>query len=151
MNGSKGFSLVELTVVIGVLGVLVAVSVPNFIEWTRNARCKEAANFSSMTLRRAKGQAINLNQRVKVEFDLETRTVIMNVVGGPIIASSKISDGVGIKGGTTCTTTSGKVSFTFNPTGSSSSGYVCIFDGPIKKYKVGVGTANTGRIRIDKF
>lgn len=151
MNGNKGFSLVELMVVIAIVGILVAVSVPNFIEWTRNARYKEAANLSLMTLRRAKGQAINLNQRVKVEFNLETHTVIMNVVGGPVISSLKILDGVGIKGGTDCATTIGKVSFTFNPMGSSSSGYVCIFDGPIKKYKIGVGTANTGRVRIDKF
>lgn len=151
MKGIKGFSLVELMVVLSIVGVLLAVSAPNFIEWTKNARCKEAANFCSMTLRRAKGQAINLNQRVRVEFNLETRTVIMNVVGGPVISSSKISDGVGIKGGTNCTTTSGKVSFTFNPMGSSSSGYVCILDGTKKKYKIGVGTSNTGRIRVDRF
>jgi prepilin-type N-terminal cleavage/methylation domain-containing protein len=151
MKGIKGFSLVELMVVLGILGVMVAVSAPNFIEWTRNARCKEAANFSLMTLRRAKGQAINLNQRVKVEFDLDARTVIMNVVGGPVISSSKVSDGIVIKGGTSCTTTTGKVAFTFNPMGSSSTGYVCIFEGPIKKYKIGIAAANTGRIRIDKF
>lgn len=151
MNENKGFSLVELLAAIGILGVLVAVSVPHFMEWTRNARCKETANFCSMTLRRAKGQAINLNQRVKVEFNLETRTVIMNVVGGPVILASKITEGVGIKGETGCTTTSGKVSITFNPTGSSSSGYVCIFDGPTKKYKIGIGTANTGRIQMEKF
>ena len=151
MRGNKGFSLVELVVVLAIVAVLVAVSAPNFIEWNRNARSKEAATLCSTTLRRAKGQAINLNQRVKVEFDLDARTVIMNVVGGPVISSTKISEDVGISGGTNCTTTGGKVSFTFNPSGSSSSGYVCILDGPTKKYKIGVGTANTGRIRVDKF
>lgn len=151
MRGNKAFSLVELIVVLSIVSVLVAFSVPNLIAWKRNAYCQEAANLSLMTLRRAKGQAIHLNQRVKVEFNLVTRTVIMNVVGGPVILSAKISDGVVIKGGTDCTNTSGKVAFTFNPMGSSSSGYVCIFDGPIKKYKIGIATPNTGRIRIDKF
>jgi len=151
MGGNRGFSLVELMVVVAIVGVLVAISVPNFVDWTKNARYKAAANLTLMTLRQAKGQAINLNQRVKVEFNLETRTVIINVVGGPVVSSAKIPEGVEMKGGTGCTTTSGKVAFTFNPMGSSSTGYVCIFDGPIKKYKIGIGTANTGRIRIDKF
>lgn len=151
MKGNNGFSLVELVVVLAISGVLVAISIPNFIEWTKNARCKEAANFASMAMRQARGQAINLNQRVKVEFDLETSAVIINVVGGPVISTAKIADGIIVKGGTGCATTSGKVAFTFNPMGSSSTGYVCIFDGPIKKYKIGIGTANTGRIRTDKF
>jgi type IV fimbrial biogenesis protein FimT len=151
MDGNRGFSLVELMVVVAIVGVLVAISVPNFVDWIRNARYKAAANLALMTLRQAKGQAINLNQRVKVEFDLETSAVVINVVGGPVILTSKIPEGIGVKGGTKCTTTSGKVSFTFNPTGSSSAGYVCICDGPIKKYKIGIATANTGRIRIDKF
>lgn len=151
MKGNKGFSLVELMVVIGIIGMLVAVAAPSLMGWTKNARSKEAANLVLLAMRQAKGQAINLNQRVKVDFDLETSVVTMNVVGGAVILSTKIPDDIGIKGGTGCATTTGKVELTFNPMGSSSTGYVCIFDGPTKKYKIGVGTANTGRILFQKF
>lgn len=160
MNGNRGFSLVELTVVIGIVGVLTAFSVPNFIEWTRNARCKEAANLALTALRQGKGRAINRNQQVTVRFTLDSSTAnednhVQIATGNPpdYVNAPKMyfEKGIEIKRGKLCGGNDDKVSIAFNPIGSSQTGYICIFDGPTKKYKIGIGTANTGRIRIEKF
>lgn len=160
MNGNKGFSLVELMVVIAIVGALTAFSVPNFIEWTKSARYKEAANLAMTALRKGKGQAINLNQGVTVRFILDSSAAnednyVQIATGSPpdYVNAPKMffKQGIEIKRGTLCDGNDDKVSIAFNPTGSSQTGYICIFDGPIKKYKIGIATANPGRIHIEKF
>ena len=151
MNGNKGFTLVELVVVIGIISVLMAISAPGLIEWSRNAKFKEAAQLAASSLRQAKGQAINLNQQVAVVFDLN------NLTGGKdsvkIGAGTETTfDGIELRRGMpNCDVASGTVSITFNPNGSSNNSFICISDGDIRKYRVGVSTANTGRILLQKF
>lgn len=149
MNGNKGFSLVELLVVITIIAVIAGISTPSFIEWTRNARFKEAANLVVTAMREGKSQAINLNQRVSVDFKLDTPRHVK--VGSK--SASLFGKDVILKGGTTdeCTGTANLLTFEFNPDGSvTNAGYICIFDGAVQKYLISIPTANTGRILLVK-
>lgn len=151
MNGNKGFTLIELIVVLGIVGILAGISIPGLISWSRNASYKEAANLALTALRQAKGQAINLNQSVTVLFTLDnsaanTANKIKIGAGSDVL----FKKGIEIKQGSSCDVANGELSINFNPTGSSDAGFICIFDGAIKKYRVGA-TANTGRIFLEKF
>jgi prepilin-type N-terminal cleavage/methylation domain-containing protein len=152
MNGNKGFTLVELIIVIGIVGILAAFSVPSFIDWSRNASYKEAANLSLTALRQAKGQAINLNQSVTVLFTLDdsaanTANKIKIGTGSEVL----FKKGLEIKQGEACDVANGTLSINFNPTGTSDAGYICIFDGTLQKYRVGIATPNTGRILLQRW
>lgn len=150
MNGYKGFSLVELLVVISIMGIMMAISVPGLLEWRRNAQFKEAAQLAASTLRRARGQAINLNQNVNVTFTLDDTAANDNnsvTIGTEVV---KFKSGIEIKRGADCDNNSGPVSITFNPGGGSNQSYLCIFDGATRKYRIGVSNGTTGRVLLQK-
>ena len=41
-NNSKGFTLIELMIVIAIIGILAAIAIPNFIAYRNKAFCSEA-------------------------------------------------------------------------------------------------------------
>lgn len=158
MKRNTGFTLIELVIVICIMLVLAGISVPSFVAWSRNSRFKEAAQTALMTLRQAKGQAININQKVTVRFTLDTSAANDNNrvaigTGDPAFYAPAIllNKGIEIKGGTDCDNEIDPVSIVFNPSGSAGTGYVCIFDGATRKYKVGVSNSNTARILFFKW
>lgn len=156
MKGNKGFSLVELLVVVSIMGIMMAITVPGLLEWRRNAQFKEAAQLAASTLRQAKGQAINVNQRVTVTFNLDN-----DLCKDPYGCRDSVRISPSFErqfekielrlGSPNCDVDSGNVAITFNPNGSSNQSYICISDGDIKKYRVGVANATTGRILFQKW
>lgn len=54
---SSGFSLIELLVAVVVLGILMAVAMPNFTSWIRNARARTVADALQTGLRLAQAEA----------------------------------------------------------------------------------------------
>ena len=65
----RGFSLVELMVVIGAIGLLVALSVPGIRSWLRSMRLNGEVNSMAMMMRAARSTAINRNADVVFVFD----------------------------------------------------------------------------------
>lgn len=60
----RGFSLVELLVAVSVLAVLMAMAVPNFTTWIRNARVRTVAEALQASIRLAQAEAQRRNQSV---------------------------------------------------------------------------------------
>jgi type II secretion system protein H len=57
MRVLKGFTLIELMVVIAIIAILVVVAVPSYNEYNKNQRLNEAANQLQATLRQAQNNA----------------------------------------------------------------------------------------------
>jgi type IV fimbrial biogenesis protein FimT len=68
----RGFSLIELLVGLGVMGILLALAMPSYRVWIQNVQIRNAAESIQNGLQRARSEAVRQNQNV--EF----------VLGGPI-------------------------------------------------------------------
>ena len=75
-RSSRGFSLIEILIVLGIIGVLSLVTVPLFINYQRRNFVRSALREFSTTLRRARTDAINGGRMVRVQVigDREYRT-----------------------------------------------------------------------------
>lgn len=65
-NRQAGVTLIELMTALGILGILAAIAVPSFREYTRNARVQAASNdlFTSLSL--ARSESLRRGQPVAV-------------------------------------------------------------------------------------
>ncbi len=112
-------------------------------------------------LMQAKGRAINTNEKTQVAFTLDSASAntgnivetfrVTNDGSNPRLSSQTFAPGVEIKRNSNCDVDDGAVSINFNPDGTSGAGYICIFNGTTKKYRVGVGNSTTGRIQAERW
>lgn len=65
----RGFTLIELMIVIFILAILTGLSVPLFTQFTRNQRIKSATSELTYALTLARGEALKRNVDVVVEPD----------------------------------------------------------------------------------
>lgn len=65
---SSGFTLIELMVVVAVIGILAAFSLPSYTQMIQNTRIKTAAESIQNGLQVARAEAVKRNQ--PVQFDL---------------------------------------------------------------------------------
>lgn len=65
----KGFSLIELLVIIVVLGILAGMAIPAFVQWRRSVEYRAVTRNIASTLREARSRAIstNLQQCVTIQ------------------------------------------------------------------------------------
>ena len=68
MNAQRGFSLIELMVGIVILGVLMAMAVPRFSDWLRNARVRTSAEAIQNGLQLARAEAVQRNATVRFQL-----------------------------------------------------------------------------------
>jgi len=69
---SKGFTLVELVIVIAILGIVASIAVPSFMTMIRNSEARAAAESILSGLQKARADAVSRNKRV--EFIAATDT-----------------------------------------------------------------------------
>lgn len=157
-DNAKGFSLVELIVVVALIGILTAIATPSFIDWRRNIEYRAAARDIVSMMREAKAKAISTNREHRVEFDVDGRRY--RLVQGSRAANTpdtgwttiirdwaSLPEGVKMMSNDACDSTDdGNIQFNTNGT-SGGLQYVCVMDSNnVKKYKVGVSSTTTGRV-----
>jgi len=70
MQSSRGFSLIEVMVVVGILGVLTAVAVPSFQEWRQHGAVNNAVSTLYLKLKQARALAVAESRSVTVTFTI---------------------------------------------------------------------------------
>jgi type IV fimbrial biogenesis protein FimT len=71
-NSTKqaGFSLVEVLIVVGIMGIAAAMAVPNYIQWSARSQLKQAATELQGSLNLARMAAMNRNASVTMNLAL---------------------------------------------------------------------------------
>lgn len=70
MNNNKGFTLVELLVVIGILAIIAAVAAPTYIEWSEKQQYRQACSGMIALMKEAKSNAISNNRQQRIVIDV---------------------------------------------------------------------------------
>jgi Tfp pilus assembly protein FimT len=147
MQKRSGFTLIQLTIVIALLAILIAVGVPNFLNWLPKYRLKSAARDLYSNLQLAKMTAIKANKDCRVNYYKNSDRYMINLLNKTI----KLSD---YKGGISfCgpnNQTFATAAITFNSRGTSNSGYAYLSNsGKTAYYRVGPLTS--GAIKLQKW
>jgi type II secretion system protein H len=148
-----GFTLIELLIVIAMMGILLALATPPFLQWRQNLQYKEAADGLVAALRTARNSAISLNRQNRVEF--KPSTAGHRITQGERAYSSTTWTtvkqdwstapvGVQMNTGDACTGTA-DVNVQFSPNGTASAETICIGNTTSPIYKIIV--AASGRIQ----
>ena len=69
---ARGFTLVELLVVVGIISIMAAVSLPSIAAFVRNSRVRSAQDQVASAIQRARSRAIALNTQFGVSFVIES-------------------------------------------------------------------------------
>lgn len=161
MSKQEGFTLLEMLIAMGIMGLLAAIAMPTYAAWRESARYRDAARSIASALREARTAAISRNCECRVEFDIDGgryRVTHGDLAYGSSDFSAVLRDwrGVGgsvlLRGNKTCGSDV-DLNVQFNPNGTGNSRYICIMDKsspPVLKFRVGIPSSTTGRVIIEQ-
>ena len=162
MTGSKGFTLLELLVVMALIGLVLAIGTPQYWNWRAQARYREAAESIALTLREARARALSRNVQQRVEFDVDGnryRVVEGNRTIGSTAFATVVREWVALhpetalRSGAACNATT-DVNLDFNANGTATQSGICIATtGPtvVARFRVDVQLATTGRVAVTRL
>ena len=80
MRGQRGFSLVEMMIVVVLLAIVSAIAVPSFTQMIQNTRIRTAAESIQNGLQVARAEAVKRNAKVKFQLnDADSGWVVCEV------------------------------------------------------------------------
>ncbi len=169
----KGLTIIELLVVLGIMGVVAAISMPATFAWLSDARFRDAAARLESALRQTRDLAITRKLVLQLAVDLDSGNYWVQLPGGTKASSlldfESLPPNIQIASGDNCTNTASdgdsntataETSIEFNPNGSGEVGTMgsgvdstslCVLDGSgVKRYRVRISLLSlpsaTGRV-----
>jgi prepilin-type N-terminal cleavage/methylation domain-containing protein len=109
-NKTLGFTLLEILIVIGIIGVLAAIGIPNLMAYQRRVTMNEVANKIAQTFRETASRAINDSAAKTVTFSLNAAAGTDMTISGSatqMIALDRDAKITSVKRGVTNVTTVG--------------------------------------------
>jgi prepilin-type N-terminal cleavage/methylation domain-containing protein len=166
MNKRGGFTLVEVLVCLGILGILATLALPSLSSWYANASYRKIARDLTSSLHFTRSEAIKSNLEHRLEVDLDNRRYRLvhgnrssqssesswNLPENIVYDWSDLPTGPILRANLDCSKSEGIVKIHFNPFGSANRYYLCIIDDKEQnRFQVGVSHSSTGRINIRKW
>ena len=78
MRNNKGFTIIEIMTVIGILAILTAIAMPGFIDWRSNAQLGRAARNVYSTFQKAKSESVRRNANCGIKFRANDYVIYMD-------------------------------------------------------------------------
>jgi len=145
---NSGFTLIELLVVIVVIGIFVAIGVPNFLSWLPKYRLKSAARDLYSNMQLAKMTAVKSNTNCSITYSTDPDQYVLSGALSKTVALGDYGSGVNFNG--PGNETFAVATITFNSRGTSNAGYAYLSNsGNTAYYKI--GPLSSGVIKLQKW
>jgi len=159
---SQGFTIIELMVVIGIIGIIVAIAVPSFIQMQQRARIRAGANEIAQDFRRIRERALSMSQTFRITSPTVRQYQVQHPDGNTLLYRLGQTTGGNLQFGTTSAvgappedndgTPDGfdfpAGTLRFESRGTATSGVAYITNGK-EDYAVGVNPL--GKVRVYKY
>ncbi len=145
----KGFTLIELMIVIAITAIMAGIAIPNYMEWSRAARLRSAINDLTSDMAMARLREIKSSTKVWVIFGTDGYQVFIDdnannaLDSGEVILRNKQYPA----GVTMSSTTFTSNRALFHRTGASSAGTVTLSRGGNQQGDIVVNAV--GRVRVE--